>query len=313
MKKIFMITLILIICSTAIAQELDNDIIQINYEKKSLAKAKMLSSLFPGAGQFYANRRSITTYIFPLIEIGLIAGYFINYNQGVDAEAEYQNFANGEIIGYHEADCTVINPDTNEPYFVTGDPVYRYNRYYQEIAQNDLMGDPMNNSNFYDDHFRLDDKNTQHFYEDIGKYHKYVFGWNDWFDIYATDEAGIIVSPEWLWEETSVGKNLWIGNSITNSESEYYDSNYSDDYTIYSGYRAEYIQMRRDTEEIYDKAELFSFGLVANHILAAIDAVRLTRIHNREYLSNTSQLEINFTPIFVNNSFSPALMITKRF
>ena len=284
MKKGFLITLISIICSAAIAQELDNDIIQINYEKKSLAKAMMLSSLFPGAGQFYANRRSITTYIFPLIEIGLIAGYFINYNQGVDAEADYQDFA-----------------DTY------------YNRDHQHYAEYDLINDPMNNSNFYDDHFRLDDDNTQHFYEDIGKYNKYVFGWDDWFDIYATDEAGNTVSPEWLWEETTEGKNMWIGNSVTNPESEYYNSNYSDPYTIYSGYRADYIQMRRDAEDSYDKAELYSFGLVANHIIAAIDAVRLTRNYNREYLSNTSQLEINFAPIFVNNSFSPALMITKRF
>jgi len=295
MKKIFMITLILVICSAAIAQELDNDIIQINYEKKSLAKAMMLSSLFPGAGQFYTNRKSITMYIFPLIEIGLIAGYFINYNEGLDKEVAYEDFAIGENIGTDE------------------NPVYRYNRDHQHYAEYDLIGDPMNNSNFYDDHFRLDDDNTQHFYEDISKYNKYVFGWNDWFDIYATDETGNTVSPEWLWEETTEGKNMWIGNVVTNQESEYYNSNYADPYTIYSGYRANYIQMRKDAEKSYDKAELYSFGLVANHILAAIDAVRLTRIHNREYLSNTSKIEINFTPIFVNNSFSPALMISKRF
>ncbi len=297
MKNLFIITLILIICSAAIAQELENDIIQINYEKKSPAKAMMLSSLFPGAGQFYANRRSITTYIFPIIEIGLIAGYFINYNDGLDKETDYQDFAD-----------------------------IHYNRDQQFFAQNDLIEDPMNNSNFYADHFRLDgiekldddswyiwENNTQHFYEDIGKYNKYIFGWDDWFDIYATDEAGNTVSPEWLWEETTEGKNMWIGNDATNPNSEYYDSNYSDPYTIYSGFRADYIQMRRDAEDSYDKAEYFSFGLVANHILAAIDAVRLTRIHNREYLSNTSKVEINFAPIFVNNSFSPALIITKRF
>lgn len=279
-----MITLALVICSVAFAQELDNDIIQVNYEKKSLAKAMMLSSLFPGAGQFYANKRSITTYIFPLIEIGLIAGYFINYSDGLDAEADYEAYADAH-----------------------------YNRDHQHYAEADLINDPMNNSSFYDDHFRLDDEDTQHFYEDIGKYNKYVFGWNDWFDIYATNTAGNTVSPEWLWEETTEGKNLWIGNAVTNSESEYYDSNYNDPYTIYSGFRSEYIQMRKDTETIYDKAELYSFGIVANHILAAIDAVRLTRIHNREYLSNTSKIEIKFAPIFVNNSFSPALMISKRF
>lgn len=283
MKQIFMITLILIICSAAIAQELDNDIIQINYEKKSLAKAMMLSSLFPGAGQFYANRRSITTYIFPLIEIGLIAGYFVNYNEGLDKEADYQNFA---------------------------DPLY--NRGHQHDAEDDII---QYNTSFYENHFRLDDKNTQHFYEDIGKYDKYLFGWIDWFDIYARGENGEFTSPSWIWD--GEGSDMRIaGVDTLNSDSSYYIGNelaYDSANGMYSGYRAEYIEMRKDAEISYDKAELFSFGIVANHILAAIDAVRLTKIHNREYLSNTSQLQIKFAPIFVNNSFSPALMITKRF
>jgi hypothetical protein len=280
-----MITLILVICSIAFAQELNNDIIQVNYEKKSLAKAMILSSLFPGAGQFYANKRSITTYIFPIIEIGLLAGYFINYNNGLDKEDDYQIFANDH-----------------------------YNREHQYYAENDLINDPANNSNFYNDHFRLDDTNTQHFYEDIGKYNKYVFGWDDWFDIFAINGEGNTVSPEWLWEETAEGKNLWIGNNVTNPSSTYLpNSNYSDPYTIYSGFRADYIEMRQDAESSYDKAELFSFGIVANHILAAIDAVRLTKKYNLEYLSNTSQLEIKIAPIFVNNNISPALMISKRF
>jgi len=284
MKKISILTLVLLIFSAAIAQELDNDIIQINYEKKSPAKAMLLSSLFPGAGQFYANRRSITTYISPLIEIGLIVGYIMSYNEGLDAESDYEKFANSH-----------------------------YERTNQFFAQNDLIDDTMNNSSFYDEHFRLDDTNTQHFYEDIGKYNKYVFGWDDWFDIYATDEDGSTISPDWVWEESNDGKNLWIGNNVTNPTSSFYNSNYSDPYSIYSGNRTEYIEMRKDTEDLYDRSELFSFGLVANHILAAIDAVRLTKIHNREYLSNTSQLEIKLTPIFVNNSLSPALILTKRF
>jgi len=298
MKKISMLTLVLLIFSTAIAQELDNDIIQINYEKKSPAKAMLLSSLFPGAGQFYANRRSVTTYISPLIEIGLIVGYIMSYNEGLDAESDYEKFADSH-----------------------------YDRTKQYFAQHDLIIDPMNNSNFYNEHFRLDgidlddegnlidiwDNNTQHFYEDIGKYNKYVFGWDDWFDIYATDEDGSTISPDWVWEESNDGKNLWIGNNVTNPTSSFYNSNYSDPYTVYSENRAEYIEMRKDTEDLYNRSELFSFGLVANHILAAIDAVRLTKLHNREYLSNTSQLEIKLTPIFVNNNLSPALILTKRF
>lgn len=283
MKKILTLTLIFFICTISFAQELQNDIIQVNYEQKSLAKAMLLSSLFPGAGQFYANKKSITTYIFPLIEIGLIAGYFINYNDGLDKEAAYEDFA---------------------------DPLY--NRDYQHDAENDIIP---HNTSHYNDHFRLDDENTQHFYEDIGKYDKYIFGWIDWFDIYARGDNGEFTSPNWNWD--GEGSEMEIaGVDTLNSDSEYYignESAYDSESGIYSGYRAEYIEMRQDAERSYDKAELYSFGLVANHILAAIDAVRLTRKYNREYLSNTSKIEINFAPIFVNNNFSPALMITKRF
>ncbi|MCF7859572.1 MAG: hypothetical protein K9N07_09690 [Candidatus Cloacimonetes bacterium] len=284
MKKIILLTIALLIFSTAFTEEIRNDIIQINYQKKSLAKAMVLSSLFPGAGQFYANRRSITTYIFPILELGLIAGYIINYNDGADIESDYEKFAD-----------------------------QYYSREHQHFAEHDLINDTMNNSQFYDDHFRLDDENTQHFYEDIGKYNKYVFGWDDWFDIYATDTNGNTVSPDWIWEETTSGKNLWIGNNVTNPESDYYNSNYSDPYNIYSDYRNEYIQLRKSAEKSYYKSSMFSFGIVANHILSAIDAVRLTTKHNREYISNNSQLEIKFAPIFANNTFSPGIMLTKRF
>ena len=263
MKKIFIGTLILIICSAAIAQELDNDIIQINYEKKSLAKAALLSSLFPGAGQFYANRRSITTYLFPLIEIGLIAGYFINYNEGLDKEAAYEDYA-----------------DDN------------YDRDHQFEVQ-ELVIDLHNDDIYTASHFRLDgidaengiiwENNTQHFYEDIGKYDKYIFGWDDWYSNNMPDTLNVNLQG-WI-DQTNIESNL----------------------------RSEYIVMRQNAEESYDKAEMFSFGLIANHILAAIDAVRLTRKYNRGYLSNTAKLEIKFAPVFVNNNFSPALMVTKRF
>ena len=199
MKNLIIITLILIICSAVIAQELENDIIQINYEKKSPAKAMMLSSLFPGAGQFYANRRSITTYIFPIIEIGLIAGYFINYNDGLDKEADYQDFA---------------------------DPLY--NRSHQHSAENDIIP---NNMSYYEDHFRLDDDDTQHFYEDIGKYDKYIFGWIDWFDIYARGENGEFTSPSWIWDGEGIDMKI-AGVDTLNSDSEYYVTNtYGSEYS----------------------------------------------------------------------------------
>jgi len=301
------------------AQEIRNDIIQVNYEKKSVAKAMILSSLFPGAGQFYANRRSITTYIFPIIEIGLWVGYFHYYNQGQDKETEYEKWANQEPlndVGYL-GDCPYINPDTNQPYYMDGDPIYRYGRERHDFAVNDFQY-ILNINPSFNNHFRLDDTNTQHFYEDIGKYDKYIFGWFDWFNIYATDENGNWTNDiNWHTETNINGFEDWIGmEDPANPESDYYVGNeslYEEESGLYSGMRAEYIEMRKKARDYYGSAEIISFGLIFNHILSAIDAARITRRYNIEYITTTSKLQIHLAPVVVSNELSPALFLTKRF
>ncbi|MCK4695803.1 MAG: hypothetical protein KAT74_08575, partial [Candidatus Cloacimonetes bacterium] len=147
MFRKFILSIILIsICFPLISQEIRNDIITINYDKKSVAKAMLLSSLFPGAGQFYANPKSFTTYVFPVVEIGLWVGYFHYKNKGDNKTDDYEYFANGENIGTAE------------------NPIYRYDRERYDYAVEDFL--VSNNNPSYDNHFRLDDTNTQHFYED---------------------------------------------------------------------------------------------------------------------------------------------------
>ncbi|MCK4653362.1 MAG: hypothetical protein KAU01_02835, partial [Candidatus Cloacimonetes bacterium] len=66
-------------------------------------------------------------------------------------------------------------------------------------------------------------------------------------------------------------------------------------------------------EDFYDSARYCSFALVANHILSAIDAVRLTRRHNLEYISNVTKLQIKFSPVLINNEIAPGLFVSKKF
>jgi len=61
-----------------------NDLIKINYNRKNAQLAMAMSMLVPGAGQFYANKTVLTTYIFPVLEIGLIGGLVYFNNQGKD-------------------------------------------------------------------------------------------------------------------------------------------------------------------------------------------------------------------------------------
>ncbi len=318
LRKIILPFVLIGIFISVSAQEIRNDIIQVNYEKKSVSKAMILSSLFPGAGQFYANRRSITTYIFPIIEIGLWVGYFHYYNQGLDKEDEYEKWANQEPIndvGYL-GDCPYINPDTNQPYYKDGDPIYRYGRERHDFAVDDFLIE--NNNPSYENHFRLDDTNTQHFYEDIGKYNKHIFGWYDWFNIYATNDEGNWTNViNWNFEDDANGLDDWIGmGAPANPMDSLYIENqslYEGKNGLYSGMRAEYIEMRKEARNYYKSAEIISFGLVFNHILSAFDAVRITRRYNLEYITNISKLQIHLAPVVVSNELSPALFLTKRF
>lgn len=303
MKKLLIIVIILSFVISIFADDLTNDIINVKYQKKSLRKAALLSALFPGAGQFYADKSSITTYIFPVIEIGLIFGYFSYYNQGLDEEKKYEKWATNEIIGYEDDDS------------VNGAAIYRYSRTNQDLISNDLYQSTLENGySFYENHFNLDDTDTQHFFEDIGKYRKYIFGWTDWFSIYGGYD-GTSVNPLWRPFRDSDQGLKWSGNNPTDPESEYYQMDqelYDSKLGFYSGMRAEYNNKRKQAERYYSSADLFNIGIVFNHIVSALDAIRVTKKHNSEYIYGHN-FQFNVKPVWVNNQICPSVQISQRF
>ena len=291
-KNLFFATLILMIICNLSAQTTEEEIIEYKYNMKSVAQAALMSAVLPGSGQYYANKKSITTYIFPIIEIGLWYGLISNNKKGSDAEADYEFWAVGEDIS---AD--------REP------AKYRYDRDRYNEATADLMAAA--NNAFYDNHFRLDETNTQHFFEDIGKYNRYIFGWADWYEVYG--ENGY----HWVWEnETDYEDNpdKWIGNDPTNIE--YLDPNHPDyeywtDDERNTKMRDEYIEMRADAEVYFDKAQYYNFGILANHLLAAADAIRVAKSFNKKHSDN--RLEVSFAPVYINNSLYAGLFFHKGF
>jgi hypothetical protein len=290
-KTILLTALMLFLAATMFAQSgpraaTDDDIIKVNYQKKSVSTALILSCAVPGLGQFYGNRRSFTTYLFPIIEIGLWAGY-INYdNKGSDIESKYRKFADANYQRAHQTAvaqqlCDVVTPTSPE-----GDDLY------------DGLGDGQ--------FFHLDENNSQHYYEDIGKYDKFIFGWNDWYAQYAANGVS------WCWDSGNEGyydpDHKWIGNNPTDGSSTGDD----DCDTPYSALREHYDDMRKDAESNYDKGSYFTFGLVANHILAGIDAVRVTRKYNADYLSQ-NPIDFHLRTLCRNNRLMPMLMLEHRF
>ncbi len=316
MKKIFvLIILMLFPIISVFCQELDDNpfdpeffsddegIFEVKYTKKSAAKAMLFSAVFPGAGQIYANPKSITAYIFPLIEIGLWYGYTKFSRQGNDKEIEYTAFADDHYDRQNQYDVQIDLIQKN-----IGDI---YNPGLQD-------GNDESNLDDWEDeygnggHFNLDLENTQHYYEDIGKYNRYLFGWQDWYEVYALHPNGFLTNPNWEFDS----ENKWIGmGDPTNPGSEYYISHLESFNRFdgkYSIYRSEYIKMRRDAENLYDKAVYCSFGIVMNHIAGTLDALRVTKKKNWE-LSSNEKMKIRISPVFVNNTLSPAIYISKGF
>jgi len=267
----------------------ETSIIDSRYTKKSAGKAMLLSSVFPGAGQLYVTPRSITGYVFPVIEAVLLSGYFIYQTKGTDKEDEYMAYATDEEI--------TIGAYTGP----------RYDREIQHTTEASMIaaykavtGDV---GNIYtNDHFRLDDDNTQHFYEDIGKYNKYIFGWADWQHEYGAN------GYSWAWSDTSVTHSpvVWVGNKQTIAGAP------DTVFQPFSEMRKEYIEMRMDAEEFYKTADNFALGLVFNHIVSSIDALRVTRKYNREYIVQ-SPYKTGIRTAMINGRLTPLVSMSYRF
>jgi hypothetical protein len=285
------------------AQEIkDPEFIKVNYEKKDARLAMIYSMLLPGAGQFYADKSSFTTYVFPILEVGMIAGIIMYNNRGKDKAKDYKNYANGEDIAYTLGDGQVIMTT-------------RYDRNRQHRVESILMG--LNASDIYESsYFRLDGDNTQHFYEDIGKYPHYVFGWADWYYHFATDQAGVELDPIWypgghednpgwvwqgnypLWDDDALGYSVEIPIENYNHAS--------------SPMRKEYVKMRDKAKAEYAVARTLSFTLAGNHLLASLDAIRLARKANRNYLSDTG-IRFQYYAQIRENRLTPTLGLNWMF
>ncbi len=284
------------------SDSLVNDIIRVNYSKKNAQLAMTMSAILPGAGQFYVDKSSIAAYIFPVIELAII-GSIVYYNkQGDDKVKDYKKYINEEI--------TV---DING-YSYTGS---RYRRDFQTAVEDTLKR--IHSADIYDGvFFSLDASNSQHFYEDIGKYNKYVFGWADWYLTYAelpTIGQPILVPdphPVFIFDfmnptdpRFNGPDNKWQYNVPLAGPSNQYDR-------PSSPLRAEYIKMRQAAEDKYRVANYLSFGIAVNHIVSAIDAVRKTNNLNRLYLSQ-NRVKMQYYASIKDGYITPMLGLNLAF
>ena len=132
------------------------------FKGKSLKKAFLFSLIIPGSGELYANSK-IKALVFFGVDAALWGLYFKYHGKGKDKEKEFRTFADGhwsEDVGYNQwlIDSLGITSDTM--------------RYWNPVEQEWT----------YLSH-HLPDGKTQQYYEMIGKYEQFRWGWDDFSDI----------------------------------------------------------------------------------------------------------------------------------
>ncbi len=298
-------------------QPADEDaLIKINFQKKDARLAMLYSALLPGAGQFYAKKSSLATWVFPIIEVGLIGG-IVYYNiQGDKRTDDFEKYANGETIN------TTFNYTVNDTEYSLNYIGPRYNRNFQLQTQSVLRDFYPND--IYDDHFfRLDNANTQHFYEDIGKYNKYIFGWADWYYNFAVDPRDgsfafddDFFKPAWIWantqeEHSSIWtKNVRIEDFLNDPNSP---QHIAPGTALASPMRQHYIQMRKDANTSYKFARIATMGLAFNHIASSIHAFALTKQVNKTYLTEAPPVQLKYYTALKDGRVQPSLGLVWTF
>jgi hypothetical protein len=250
----------------------------------------------------------------------MIGGMIYYDKQGDEKTKDYEKYANGEIVT-HTFNYNVGGVDYSYTYTGT-----RYRRDYQTQVQNVLKN--INAFDIYDEtFFRLDQSDTQHFYEDIGKYNKYIFGWADWYHRFATDPTSgdgtfIMDDPayEGLWVFTGstdpqlIQNRRWYQNytveDFMNGDLSHPISPKSPEA---SPWRQEYINMRKDANKQYDYSHYFTLGLAVNHLISAIDAYIMTNQVNRTAITKNDKIKMYYYTDVSNNSLTPTLALRVNF
>jgi len=183
--------------------------------RKSVFKAAALSLVLPGAGQFYNGSHWAKTGAFVAVEATLIAQTLHYDNEGDDQVVEFENYANAywSQSEYWE--------HLNSVYGVTDDTCAACTHH-------------------------LPDTKTQQYYEMIGKYNQFSYGW-------AGDTA-IVYGQEHRFEI----------NPYPSPRREIYNT------------------MRADANKTFQKRDNYLIGAVANHVLSAIDAALAARNLNKK-------------------------------
>jgi len=215
------------------------------FKGKSVKRAFVYSLIVPGAGELYANSK-IKAVLFFGLDATLWTLYFNYHKKGKNKEDEYKGFANQhwKEDDYREwlIDSLGITSGSDQDSF-----------WNKKETRYDWLS------------HHLPDKKDQQYYEMIGKYDQFKFGWDD-FPVPDTNQA----------------------------------------------LRNAYLNMRRDSNNLLNKAKYSVMFSLANHILSAFDAAIAVKKHNRKG-ERFSQIHLQMRLSERDDEIVPKLSMSMKF
>lgn len=251
-----------------------------NINPKSTRKAFFLSFLLPGLGETYVgSKRGI---LFLGVEVFSWWKYLTNTNEGNDLEDKFQRFANTHWTYYYDdpADADKYS------YWEWLKRTYKMNEFSdEEIPEAEYLTheDFSDIKNIVEEagaSHSLPSTKSQQYYEMIGKYDHFVYGWEDIVDNNPSlEELGYDEKTE----------------------------------QIESPLRIKYMKMRGDSNDKLKAGQQGIYIMLINRIISAIDAGRLAYHHNKNLDSDLSMVRVRFVQKHIIDREVPMIMITKKF
>jgi hypothetical protein len=225
------------------------------FKGKSLKRAFLYSLLVPGTGEFYAGSKIKAVAFFGL-DVALWALYFNYRGKGTDKESEYRKYADAN---WSEEE---YRSWLREKYKIESDT----QPYYE---------DPLTHEKFYFSH-HLPSSKTGQYYEMIGKYLQFRWGWYGWDAGYEAgfDEKGDECPLPLDWNS--------------------------------------YRDMRELSNRLLNKATYSAMFSLANHILSAFDAAISVRGYNKKG-EKFGQIDVKTRLVERQQEVIPRLTISLKF
>ncbi len=245
-----------------------------SFGSRSIPLAFGMSAILPGAGQAYNGHWTKAVIAFAL-EATAIAIWTTSRSNGLDAEDDFRAFAHqdwapdkyaewiNDYTDFLEAEhgANVLAPsiaivsgvDFQNPNSWTSEERSAVLQMFGQIqtVERELFH-PETGASFS---HQIPNFGEQQYYELIGKYFQFAPGWNDY--------------PEWIDEDGNFTAAIDPEKSGPNNSKPNVSSNFFD-----------YASDHADAQDLLRRASHVSLIVVANHVIAAIDAAVSAKLHN---------------------------------